>query len=183
MRLENTCMGFPGEASEEQYWVEIEGDGRMLPYGMYKTVNRRDIDVVHKRFSPDDNVRCWVLVRNGAHEAWVIKKYRDEYGYPLWPEERVSEAELDAITIKHRAIDDGASVTHDEISAVADMDDPDVLQHVITARYYVAKADSAVPDDELDHLRERLHDLTGHVDTRHVPTVKRILDDHRNSDA
>ena len=182
MHIKYAYMSFPGEASDEQYWVEIGGNGRMHPYGMHKTVNQRTLDVVNYISSSNNHPLRWVFVRNGAHEAWVIRKYRDEYGYPLQPEERVSDAELDAITIKHRAINDGNSVTHDDISEVADLDDPDVLQHVIVARYYVAKADPAVPDDELDHLREQLHNITGHADASHVQTDKRILNDHLKND-
>lgn len=167
------------DTPDDAYWVEVDGDTRIHPYGMHKTVNRRDVEVVHCVSDDENHPRRWVIVRDGEHEAWVMKRYEDEYGYDLTPDEQVSEVEVEAITLKQRAISDGTCVTLAEASAFSERsNDTDVLKHALIAGYYAAKADPDVADEDVDHLRDKVRKLTGHVDLDHQPTVMGILEEH-----
>ena len=165
------------ETPAEAYWVEVGGSREFHPYGMHRLVNLRGVEVVNSVTDDERHPRRWVLVRDGGHEVWVQRRHEDEYGYPLRPAERVSDRELEAITLKQRAISDGASVSFEEASRFVDSDDPAVLSHALIAGYYAAKADPDVADEDVDDLRETVREKTGHVDTDHVPTVLGILDD------
>jgi hypothetical protein len=49
--------------------------------------------------------------------------------------------------------------------------------HALSALYDAAKADHEVPDEDVDQLRESMHETTDHVDTSHRPTAKRIIEE------
>jgi hypothetical protein len=170
----NRAMEFP----EDAHWVAVNAEGRIHPYGMHRMVNRRDVEVTASVSTDSNNPRRWVLVRDGGYEVWVMQRYQSEYGYELQPDEQVSTAEFDAITLKQRAIEDGESVTLEEVSKFADSDDPPALKHALIAAYYVAQTHEAVSDSDVDQLRKKLREKTGYVDLRHKPTVLEILRNH-----
>lgn len=165
------------DTPDEEYWVEVGGDGRRHPYAMHRTVNRNDVEVVNSVTDEDRNVKRWVIVRDGSYEVWAKVAEQDEYGYPLQPDEQVSAAEVDAITLKQAAISNGESVTIEEARALVDSDDPEQTPHAIFALYYAAQADPDIPDEDVDQLRELMHEHTEHVDTSHKPTLRGILND------
>lgn len=113
---------------------------------MHKTVNRNAVEVVSSVVDDDNHPKRWVIVRVGTHEAWVRVADADEYGYPLRPAERVSEAELEAITLKHAAIQDGSIVSVETARPLVDTGGPDRVRHALVALYYAAKADPEVTD-------------------------------------
>lgn len=159
----------------DAYWVEVDGDGRIHPYVVYRMVNRSDIEVVDSVTTDGNSLRRYVLLRDGEYEVWVVQRHNQEYGYALRDDEQVSKAEREAITLKQRAIRDGSSVTLEEVLSYAEHDDPAVLSHALIAGYYAVKASSDVPDNALDDLRERVREVTSNVDLDHTPTVKKIL--------
>ena len=161
----------------EAYWVEVGGEGRIPPFGMYKTTNLDSVEVVNSVTNENGNPRRWVFVRDGEHEVWVKAAQRDEYGYELRPDERVSEAELEAIGLKQAAMRDGSSVSVEEARALLESGEPEQARHALIALYYGAKADPDVTDEDVDALREITREHTGHVDTSHLPTLMRILGD------
>lgn len=171
------------ETPDEAYWVEVGGESRRHPYGMHKTVNRDDVEVVNCISEENDKQpKRWVVINEGTYEAWVRVAVRDEYGYDVRPEERVSEPEFEAITLKHEAIRDGSTVPVGEAKSLVENGDPDQVPQALVALYYAAKADPEVPDEDVDTLRELMHEHTRHVDTSHTPTLRRILDDHLADD-
>lgn len=170
-----------GDPSDEEYWLSVGTDREIHPYGMHKKVNRDDVEVVHC-VSDDRSPRRWVLVTNGQHEAWVMRKFLGEYGYDVRPDERVSNDELEAITLKQNAVKDGESVSIHEAKALLDDAEPPQFNHALVALYYAAKADPSITDEDVDEIRELMHEHTGHVDTNHKPTVKRILDEHLSNE-
>lgn len=170
------------DTPDEAYWVEVSGDGRRHPYGMHKTVNLDDVEVVNCISDDDRHPKRWVIIRHGKHEAWVQVAEKDEYGYEVSQEERVSETELEAITLKQSAIRNGSDVSVGEAKALVETGDPDQIRHALVALYYVSKADPDVTDEDVDTLRELMHEHTRHVDTSHKPTLRRILDDHFGDD-
>lgn len=164
-------MVYGGDVPDDAHWVQVNGEGRIHPYGMHRMVNRKAIDVVDRISTDDKTSRRWVLLRDGDYEVWGKQRYEQEYGYELQDDERVSEAERDAITLKQRAIRDGTSITLEEVSSYAEFDDPAVHRHALIAGYYAAKANPDVTDDDVAELRELVRDVTGHVDLDHIPTV------------
>lgn len=174
-------MVMGGDVPDAAYWVEVGGDGRAHPYGMYKLVNQREIEVTNSITTTEKNPRRWVILRDGEYEVWVLQRYEAEYGYQLQPDERVSPAERDAIDLKQRALQNPSTVTLDELQSYTERDDPSVLKHVLIAAYYVAKAHPEIPGENVTQLREQLREQTGHVDLDHVPTVKSILQAHENA--
>lgn len=93
-------MAFGGDVSDEVMWTRVNGDGRMHPFGMHKVVNRRETEVLNCVSSDENHPRRWVLLRDGEYQIWVQGRYKQEYGYGLQADEKVSEAERDAITLK-----------------------------------------------------------------------------------
>lgn len=170
-------MFLDNNTPDEAYWMEVGGDGRIHPYAMHREVNRNDVEVVSSVTDEDNHPKRWVLIKDGTYEAWVQAAETDEYGYHPQPEERVSESELDAISLKHAAIQDGGNVAVEEAKDMVDTGNRDQVRHAFIALYYAAKADSEIPDEDVDTLREAMHEHTRHVDTNHLPTLKGILED------
>ncbi len=162
---------------DEAYWVEVGGDGRIHPYGMHKMVNRDDVEVVNVVSDEDNHPKRWVIVKDGKHSAWVKKSEHEEYGYEVQPDERVSDAKLEAIELKQQAIQDGSSLSVQEARALVDTREPEQIPHALVALFYAAKADPDVTTEDLDTLREIMHENTRHVDTNHKPTLEGILND------
>lgn len=165
------------DTSPEQYWIKVGSDQRKHPYAIHKTVNRNDVEVVHSISDDENHPKRWVILRDGTLEAWVRVADQDEYGYEIQPDERLSEAELEVINLKHAAIRDGSSVPVEEARALVESDNTEQIHHALIALYYAAKADSAVPEDDVDILRETMHEHTNHIDTSHSPTLKKVLDE------
>lgn len=165
------------DTPDEKYWVAVNGDGRIHPYAMYKRVNRKDIEVVNSVTGGERAAKRWVIIRGGSYKVWVRVAEQDDYGYELRPDEQVSAAELDAITLKQAAIRNDECVTVEEAQALVDSGDPEQAPHALIALFYAAQADPDIPDDDVDRLRELMHEHTGHVDTSHKPTVMGILDE------
>jgi hypothetical protein len=161
----------------EKYWEQIREDRQMHPYAMYKMVNRDTVEVVASAPSGDASTKRFVLVKNGAYEVWVKTAEQQTYGYPLDPQECVSETELEAITLKHAALRDGANVAVSDAKALIDAGESDQLHHALIGLYYAAKADTDIPSNDVAKIRDLMHDQTGHVDTNHKPTLQRILND------
>lgn len=159
----------------EVCWARVDGGDPISPYAMHRIVNRIDVDVVHRETTDDRRPRRWVIVRNGVLEAWARVGDADEYGYPIRPDERPSDAELEAIHLKHAAMNDGESVDVADARAMMSEGDRNQIGHALIALFYAARADPDVPTADVDTLRDLMHEHTGHVDTSHVPTVRRIL--------
>lgn len=166
---------FSDAPPEDAYWVNVDGDGKMHPYQMYKTVNRADVEVTSSITDDASRVYRWVFIRHGEYEAWVRVESAERYGYEIRDDERVSEDELATITLKHNAMNDGAAVSYQTALDHVEPSHPTAATHAIIAAYYAAKADPSISDRRVDALREIVHTSTGHVDTSHVPTVSRIL--------
>ncbi|MDT3434663.1 hypothetical protein [Haloarcula sp. 1CSR25-25] len=162
---------------DEAYWVEVDGDGRTHPCGMHKWVNLKTVDLVHSISSEENAPKRWVLLTDGSHQAWVWGADLEEYGYSLQPDERVSDAELEAITLKQAAIQDESDVSVAEALALIEAGRPEQVHHALVALYYAAKADSDVPDEDVDKFQEVVRYQTGHIDTSHHPTLRRVLED------
>lgn len=165
------------DAPDDAYWVKIGGDRRVHPYGMHRKVNRNTVEVVASSSDGDNYPKRWVLVKNGTHEVWVKVADQNKYGYPLHPEERVSEAELKAIALKQAALRDGSNVAVTEAQALIDTGKPVQRRHALIALYYAAKADPDISARYVDRLREVMHEQTGHVDTSQQSTLQRIIRD------
>lgn len=162
---------------EAKKYVNVVSGRRIHPYGLVNRVNSDDVEVV-ECISDDDNrpLRC-VTITNEWYEVWVPAAVQDEYGYELRDDERVSDAEFEAIAFKHRAMQRDTDVTVEEAEdAILSEPSPEVLEHLIIAFFFAAKADPAIDTETVDRLRERVRDLTGFVDTSHLPTVKENLD-------
>lgn len=170
------------EVPDEAYWVEVGGESRITPYGMHRFVNQNEVEVVNSITDEDNHPKRWVVVRDGQHEAWVKAADQDEYGYEVRPDERVSETELEAITLKQTAIRDGSSVSVAEAQVLVESGAPDQLRHALVALYYAAEADPGVTDEDVDRLREIMHEHTRHIDTSHMPTLLGILEDIDDDD-
>ncbi len=149
----------------------------MKSYAMFKTVNLDCIEVTNCVSDSENYAIRWVFIRDGEYEAWVKVPHVEEYGYEIQPDERVSEAELEAIILKQRAIQDGPSVSMATVRDLLEQKHEDQLPHALVALYYAAKADPTVPEAEVDSIRELVHEHTGYVDTSHQPTVRRILEE------
>lgn len=177
------------DTPDEEYWVEVDGDRRTHPYAMHRTVNQDEVEVVSSISDDDNHPKRWVIVRDGEHEVWVQVAELDTYGYELQPDEQVSDAELEAISLKQAAMrdewaasDDASTVSVDEAQELVDAGEPDQVGHALVALYYAAKTDPDVPEEDVDDLREIVHEHTDHVDTSHVATVEGILDEVRDDD-
>lgn len=164
------------DVPEGAYWIEVGGEGRISPYGMFKTTNLSTVEVVNSVTDGEGHPRRWVFVRDGHHEVWVRAAERDEYGYELRPDERVSGAELEAIDLKQAAMRDGTSVSVEAPRSLVESGEPEQGRHALIALYYAAKADPDVTDEDLGALREVTREHTGHVDANHLPTLMRILE-------
>lgn len=170
-------MYTPSEAPPETNLVLVGGDRLMSSYSMFKTVNLDFIEVTNSVSDSDNYAIRWVFIREGEYEAWVKVPHVEEYGYEIQPDERVSEAELEAIVLKQRAIRPGKSVSMAAVTELLEREHPDQIYHGLVALLHAAKADPTVPATEVDSIRDRLHERTGYVDTDHPPTVRRILED------
>lgn len=177
MQSKHQLMPSIPEADYEEYWIQVGGEGRMHPYSMHKTVSQDEVDVTHCVSDDVRHPRRWIFIRNGEHEALAMKRYAEEYGYDVRPEERISTDELEAIQLKQEAIRDGASVSVEEARELVSEGTAEKLPHALIALFYAAKADPDVTDNDVAELREIVHDHTRHVDTSHIPTVKRLLND------
>lgn len=164
------------DTSADQYWVHVETGRDMHPYSMHKEGNRSTVEVVARAPQGDESVVRRVIIQNGRHEAWVVRSALETYGYPITDDERVSDSELEAITLKHDALRDGASVTVTEAREFLEDADPDAFGHALIALYYAAKADQTIPSEELEELRALTREKTGHVDTSHKPTLMGIIE-------
>lgn len=171
------------EVPEEKEYVNVVTGRRFHPYGLVKRVNRDDVEVVECVTDGDNRPLRWVAIANEQYEVWVLVEVQDEYGYDLRLEEQVPAAEFAAIAFKHRAMQCDTDVTVEEASAaIMASASPAVLEHRIVAFFFAAKADPTIDTDTIDRLRELVRDLTGFVDTSHLPTVlenlDRALDEH-----
>ncbi len=170
------------DTPDEAFWLEVGGEGRLHPYAMHRHVNRDDVEVVSVVSDEENHPKRWVVIQDGEYRCWVKVTSQDEYGYELRTDEQVSDAELEAIALKHAAIRDGSSVSVEAAKALVDRGEPGQVRHALIALYYAAKADSGVPDEDVARIREVVTEYTGHVDTSHHPTVMGILRDVPNSD-
>lgn len=170
-------------APEEKKYLNVGTKKRIRPYALHRRINRPDVEVVQSNTDEDSRFMRIVATSNGDYEVWVRVEFADEYGYALTPDERVTEAEFDAITLKQRAINGDPEITLGTVQAeIEDATSPSVLEHLVIAAFYAAKADPDVHADTVDELRELMHDQTNHVDTTHVPTLKSILHDTLDSE-
>lgn len=176
------------EVPPEEEWLNVKTGDRRHPYGMYKYVNRKDIEVVSSISDEDNRPKRWVYVHKGKYCVWFKASAEDEYGYDLQPEERVSDAEFDAIQLKCDAIEADQfqnadpAVYFDEAyealeEAVNEKAELAVIEHLIIATYYAAKMDPEMDEDFVDDLREIVHEKTNHVDTSHPETLNNALSD------
>jgi hypothetical protein len=165
------------DVSPEAYWTKVGREQRKHPYDMHRTVNLDYIEVIHSVSDEENHPKRWVIVNDGTIEVWVRVADLDDYGYELQPDERVSAAELEAINLKHAAMRDGTHVPVEEALAFVESATSEQLHHALIALYYAAKADPTVPADDVDTLRETVHEHTSHVDTSHTPTLLAILGD------
>lgn len=160
---------------EEEHWTEVGGEGQLNPYSMHKIVNQNTVEVLECISDEDRSPQRWVFIRDGEYEVWVKEKYKDEYGYELQPEEQVSESQLEGIKLKQGAMKNGEDVSVEEARELVYTGEPEQVGYALIALYYAAKSDPEIPDEDLDKIRETMTEHTGHVDTSHKPTVKRIL--------
>ena len=178
----------------EREWVNIETETRIHPYEMYKITSMDYVEVINKETDDEGRIARWVLLRGGEYEVWVEAAARDAYGYPRQPDEQVSDAEREAITLKCDAIETDRTIGADPSVSLSDAmmrltdelnkDDSDLMVagHLLIATYYAAKQEPAVEDGFVDDLRELVHEQTGHVDTSHPETLRETLDSAVNGD-
>jgi hypothetical protein len=162
---------------DEEYWEEVASGRRIHPYGMFRKVNRDDVEIVNSISDENDAPRRWVIVVDGRYEAWVRVANWDEYGYEIRPGEHVSEAEREAIELKQAAMGIDPDVTVAEARELVESDDPEQIRHGLVALLHAATADPDVPDEDVDEIRKLVHEHTGYVDTSHVPTVMDVIRD------
>ena len=169
------------EVKEEEKFENIETGRRVDPYLSYRHTIQTDTEVIHRVTDSDDSIIRNVFVRNGSYEVWVKVRSLNEYGYELQPEERVSEAEFEAICLKHSAMKANSTVSLDDaysaLSEAVENDEEDAVDHLLIATYYAAKADPEIDENTVGDLRDFVHEQTGHVDTSHPETVRGALDD------
>lgn len=170
------------ETPDDVYWVQVntdtdeDGSGEGVhPYAMHREVNRRDVDVINCVSDSDNHPRRWVVVRSGEIEVFVIRKYMHEYGYALTDAERVSDVEVEAINLKHTAMSGNETVEFTDAVALVESETPEQSTHGLIAAYYVAKNNDDFTEEDVDELRELVHEKTSHVDISHSETVKEIL--------
>ena len=178
----------------EREWVNIETETRIHPYEMHKIASLDYVEVINRETDDTGTIKRWVLFRDGKYEVWVKAAARDAYGYAHQPDEQVSNAEREAITLKCDAIETDRTVGADPTVSLGDamlrltdelnQDDPDlaVAGHLLIATYYAAKQEPALEDSFVDDLRELVHEQTGHVDTSHPETLRETLDSAVNGD-
>lgn len=175
------------DVSSEHEWVNIETETRIHPYEMYKVASLDYVEVIDRETDDEGTIKRWVLLRDGEYEVWVKAAARDAYGYARRPDEQVSDAEREAITLKCEAIKTDRTVGADPIVSLSDamlrltdelhQDDPDLMiaGHLLIATYYAAKQEPALEDGFVNELRELVHEQTGHVDTSHPETLQETL--------
>lgn len=117
---------------------------------MHKKVNRNDIEVVNSVTDDENHPKRWVLVRDGEYQVWVRVAEADEYRYELQPEECVLEAELEAISLKQAALQDGTAVSVEGARALVDSGEVEQIQHPLVVVCYAAKANPDVTDEDVD---------------------------------
>ena len=170
------------DAPEEKYWENVDTGMCMHPYGHYKLINRNSVEVTSSVIEDGYFVRT-VLLQNGQYSAWVQLEHKEQYGYDLQSDERVSDAEFEAILLKQRAIKEDPDLTVEEVvTALEEETSPEIRNHLAIAAYYAAKVDASFSADEVADLREMLYQETGHVDTTHAPTVTRVLNEVLGTD-
>lgn len=166
------------EVPPEKEFINVETESRVHPYGRYKTINRLDVELVSSITGPDSSFIREVTIKDGEYEVWVLAGEYDDYGYPLQSDERVSDAEFHAISLKQAAIRDGESVSLREIEGLLTSDPPKAaISHLLIAFYYAAKANPAIDRDRLRAYHDRMREQTGHVDTSDPDILMEILKD------
>jgi hypothetical protein len=166
---------------EEKKFENVETEERIHPYLSYRHTIQSGTEVIHRVTDSDDSVIRNVFVRNGSYEVWVKVGSLDEHGYELQPEERVSEAEFEAICFKHKAMKANPKISLDDaysaLTEVVENEEEDAVDHLLIATYYAAKADPEVDKNTVGDLRDFVHEQTGYVDTSDPETVLGALDD------
>jgi len=166
---------------EDKKFENIETGARIHPYLSYRHTIQSDTEVIHRVTDSDDSIIRNVFVRNGSYEVWVKVGSLDEHGYELQPEERVSEAEFEAICLKHKAMNSDPAVSLDDaysaLTEAVEKEEKEAVDHLLIATYYTAKTDSEIDEDIVADLRDFVHQQTGHVDTSDPEIVRGALDD------
>jgi hypothetical protein len=166
---------------EDKKFENVETGARIHPYLSYRHTIQSDTEVIHRVTDSDDSIIRNVFVRNGSYEVWVKVGSLNEHGYELQPEERVSEAEFEAICLKHKAMKANPKISLDyaysALTEAVENEEEDAINHLLIATYHAAKTDPEVDENTIGDLRDFVHEQTGHVDTSDPETVRGALDD------
>lgn len=89
----------------EREWIDVGTGRRLHPYELYRIASVDYVEVVTRETDETGTVRRYVLLCDGEYEVWVEASARDTYGYDRRSDERVPEAEREAIELECAAVE------------------------------------------------------------------------------
>lgn len=162
----------PGqEVPDELYWVEIGGDARIPPYGIHKKIQQKNADLVTNVTNDEGGLKRAVFVENGEYRVFVQERERADYGYELRPEEKVSENELRAIRLKHKAITEPTNTSESAAWSIVDSGEPKAVLHALRAIYFIKRADPDTQPEEIKELQNLHEEHIEEVDSFNTSSI------------